>query len=1107
MKRIRVRATWGKVVDAVVILALAGVVALPVAARLSAPKPIPPLTPAARLPALQRSPAPPIRDVPVFAHGGAAEDAVEQGAVLTDPAAMLDALDRAAAAALPEGTGADLLRIAKQGPALFDVVAYRPVPYPFRYPRLEAVLGGVPAGLSEQQATALGDLGALLIVAGARFPQEFPLAGPVAFAVLDRAGGACDPQLNLAFLLSTDKESRDDDTAREFAMAERACPGDPTPLYLLGQFQGLRTVVDGIVGESTPFEERIRRAIRTFRRLEQMDPGSPAGWSGEADTWLRLGLVVQAKKPFTARVRFRRALALYRRSEALDPGSTAAAGTARALDGLGLGAQAVAAQERVLRTAPDSTLLQNGLVGIMERAHMFGRAADRAGDLPDSVSVPSGSALFPGLVGFRGPIDDAGAGRPVSIGVDRWDPVSFSLEPISQAIGGGGLENFSFIPEFRSIPPTQIDPSCREWSRLRDLLLAGRPREAVEQMPPAFFDLRGHRVFCGDDELRPVALLEAGRIDDARTLISRYVRQGLDSLARYRGSADPGIAFLQDLRQNVWRFAGDLPRAAAVAKEWAEADPGLALPDDRAGEIAFLQGDFAAAAVWFGREAAHPGRPLDRATALLKGGTALEKARRFDEALRLFADADAIAVRIARLRPASAAEPEFISYNARVQAGDTELRAQRFREAVGHYEAARRHEAQLRVYGAGDVPLFRPEVLENNEALVLAHLGEEDRAVAAIDAAVASDPANPVFLENQGLVRYRLGRPEEAEAAYRSTLAADPSVFPAANDLGVILAEDGRFDEAVVALRRAVGAEPGYAQGWFNLGVVLSRMGGSHFLQAQGAFARASSLDSAFREHERELIFDDDLFFTTLDLSKPVPPNWRFAGSTDRTPVAVAGLVLLLLLLAFRVGHALFREYVAGRVHDEALERGGRWRRLSVLGRGITPVVALVATVAVVVWPLVREDGVPIQEELTLAAGTLVLAGVYLRVRAGAARRRGVGVRHYTWTPSVLIGVGATALGFGFAPLPAAEQDQTALPARALAVGALGALTVVLLGLGLVTGVPLARALGATALLMTSSVLAPVEPLDGAFVARGRAGLLVGVGLMALALLLALGVL
>ncbi len=146
MKRIRVRATWGKVVDAVVILALAGVVALPVAARLSAPKPIPPLTPAARLPALQRSPAPPIRDVPVFAHGGAAEDAVEQGAVLTDPAAMLDALDRAAAAALPEGTGADLLRIAKQGPALFDVVAYRPVPYPFRYPRLEAVLGGVPAG-------------------------------------------------------------------------------------------------------------------------------------------------------------------------------------------------------------------------------------------------------------------------------------------------------------------------------------------------------------------------------------------------------------------------------------------------------------------------------------------------------------------------------------------------------------------------------------------------------------------------------------------------------------------------------------------------------------------------------------------------------------------------------------------------------------------------------------------------------------------------------------------------------------------------------------------------------------------------------------------------
>jgi hypothetical protein len=69
------------------------------------------------------------------------------------------------------------------------------------------------------------------------------------------------------------------------------------------------------------------------------------------------------------------------------------------------------------------------------------------------------------------------------------------------------------------------------------------------------------------------------------------------------------------------------------------------------------------------------------------------------------------------------------------------------------------------------------------------------------------------------------------------------------------------------------------------------------------------------------------------------------------------------------------------------------------------------------------------------------------------------------------------------------------------------AAAVTLLLLGRFTEVPVTRALGATALVMTSSVLTPVKPLDGAFVGEGRSGLLLSLGVLGLAILLAVGVL
>jgi hypothetical protein len=183
--------------------------------------------------------------------------------------------------------------------------------YPFRYPRLERVLdAALPRRLDARQTRLASDLGALLVLAAARFGNNdavnrLPTAAPLAYALLDRAraGGACLPQLNLAFLLSTDEIPRDDATAAEFGEAERRCPRDPTSLWLLGQFQSQRALFVDLVGvpQAPRVQELVRRTFATFARLQRRFPGSSAGWSGEADAELRLAYQLDVKRPFAAR--------------------------------------------------------------------------------------------------------------------------------------------------------------------------------------------------------------------------------------------------------------------------------------------------------------------------------------------------------------------------------------------------------------------------------------------------------------------------------------------------------------------------------------------------------------------------------------------------------------------------------------------------------------------------------------------------------------------------------------------------------------------------------------------------------------------------------------
>jgi tetratricopeptide (TPR) repeat protein len=1047
------RARWR--LDPAIAVCVVVLIAFPFAATRAASHE--PIVPAAEqrvvAPASARGPV--LRDLPAFTRDSPVGASAADHLVLTKLGAMRTALDRAMTPLFGPRQRRVLDRLLVDKSAALH--ATEPT-YPFRFPRLDAALGR----LDERKTGAANDLGALLVVAAARF-DALPTAAPLAYAVLDRvrSRGGCTAQLNLAFLLSTHVRPRPVATATELREAARRCPHDPTPLWLLGEFQSQLSVG----GE----------ALATFARLQRRFPTSSAGWSGEADHELRLAYDLVDRQPFTARNRFRSALSLLRRARSLDPDPGLAAGEARADAGLALYDDAARAARLALRAAASPAPIQAALVEYLERGRHFGAAAREAARLEASARFPQG----PALIG-----DHDGLG-PLSLGSDRLLAVKLDVAPVRTVVGsGGGVLDLSFIPEFRDVEGvTGYSRWCPGWLRRRDLVLAGKPAEALAGLPKTFHDIRPGSSSETCMDAPDVAVLAAVAAQEAR-----------------RGPATK--VTLLDARQNMWRFAGDLDRARTVAAEWMRRAPMNAVAFDRAGEIEFLAKRYAPAARLFAASArrarARRGTwSLTEASALLKQGTALELARRYPEAQAALQESDEVATRVYGLRVGFGPEAAYVSYNARLQGGDTDLRLHRYRAALEHYVAAREWERALGQIRPGE-PVRRPEVIDNNQAIVEIELGHPAAALAAARRALRADPENPVFLGTSALALERLGRPDAAAAAYRAALRSAPGLDTSWNDLGVVLARQHRLREAATAFRHAVGVQPELALGWFNLGVALERLGPWHAAASQGAFARAFRADPDLRGSARAFVADEQPYFTTLDLSKPLPPKWGLASTESRSPVAAAG-VAIALLLGLRLGRGLLgrgAEAEAGQWLEYGRDLVARMpRAVSTTAGGV----AVAATLAVFLIPLARTGDATLTSALLTALGVSALVAIVLRGRVLAARRAGVVLRQRAWSPAVVVALGLSVAGIAWAPLPVAETDRPAPAVHWIGPLATGVVALALLVLGAGLDVPLTSALGVAALVMTGSLLTPLEPLDGAFIPKGAAAVVAAVGLLGVA--------
>lgn len=968
--------------------------------------------------------------------------------------------------------------------------------YPYRFSMFDAIFSAAPQRQFRGNASALA--AALIKLAGTTgdVTRRSNIARG-AYAVLERnrSSGGCDGALNMLLLVTSDDVSSPETVMAEYTLADRACPDDPTAAWTLGQAQ-LRALFPSYEPQPQNDEEWVSeyltRATATFEGLADRFPDDPGARTGLGDAYLRSGLRQLFSKPFSARHDLRIAVAQYNRAAEVGAVRDADLGRARAFIGLGEPERAVTLAQRAVEGSPRPGAALEALLLAQQAAHDFDAAVETGRRLEQG-----GVALYPPPAVFMPTprVDGRGvpfeAGLPLSTGADTLAPLEVSLAPTGGA--GASVEDLSFIPEYRddrNLTSTMVDTPSMAWRR--NAILTGDASKLLAEWPDRFIAGRYHPE-------RP-DVFEMGEPNDELRAIAE--------LAAHQQVSGDYVSSEQtfDSWQNLLRWAGDLPAAQVVAERWrSQAEDGDGTPALRLGEIAFLRGEYDESAAFFG-DAARQARlaawqdDLSVAQAQLNRGAALLKAGRPDEAVPLLRDLQQLGVtgygyETQEYDTSRAAQYGALAYHASAQLAEHERATGNARGAIDDYNAALWWAERLDGNG------IRPEVVHNNLALAYLGVGDTDRAHRAAARALASDPMNPLFLMTAGFVAERAGNSDSAVELNTRALAMDPGAFAVANDLGVQLARRDDYSGAATALRQAVGAAPNYALGWFNLGIIESRRGPLRLLVSQGAFARAFALEPALKTSERELTIDGAVYRTALDLSKPIPPQWSLAQTQKGAPAASIGLLAIAMA---GLGLARASGGKGGELAKQWLDPiTERFKRVRAPVWADRAAVGVIVTAVAFLLTFLRQSGSATD---FVAYGTCIvlLVGMAYSARVVVAARRDVDLTQNSWTPGLALGLVTGAIGTPWAPLPVAQTG-----AEAKAVHLAGPLTLAAFSLALFIevawfDVPLTGALAIAALIMTSSMLLPVKPLDGANL--GGAGVVAAAGVTAGAILVALGI-
>ncbi|MDR0783910.1 MAG: tetratricopeptide repeat protein, partial [Propionibacteriaceae bacterium] len=567
--------------------------------------------------------------------------------------------------------------------------------------------------------------------------------------------------------------------------------------------------------------------------------------------------------------------------------------------------------------------------------------------------------------------------------------------------------------------------------------------------------------------------------------------------------ADDQLDFLQDL----WRYWGQFAVAATLGDQWAELRPGSGLARERLAEIRFLTRDWNRAA-----EAAK------QAVANYPGGD--RPYEYFDEGLAS-STGPGWAQLVAGAAERMAGQPRAAQVLL-TEVVDLQLRfdydGMTGNEWVAGYQANLESFLYLELgqaaYELRDYPRAISQFLESVEAraqtanvggvaeqgLSLSYLAtnQPDKALEWAQVALAWDPYSPLYAEAvadaKRALSEQVGLPDtpqaraEMMAAYREALALNPSLFSAWNNLGVLLAQAGQTEEAIEAFHQALAARKNYPLAWFNLGVTEASQGGvAAFLRSQGALGQAGLLNRELKDRDPIWAFDNEVYASGLDVSKPIPADWQLSGTIRTTSTGIT--IGLIIIIALRLGWALGSDWLTGRWREGALRR---WQgRPGGLARIVAwrphPAITTVISAGALLW-LGGANGVG---EWVLCA--LVVAAILSLHAFTPHLTSRLPVRHTSYPPGSLMTLIGLPFGVGFAPpaplVGTGVNGLGVVSSRIVArvgVATVGLLAVLFaLGAGL-TGVPTARTATTLALILAGSALTPIPPLDGSTVKLNR---------------------
>lgn len=948
------------------------------------------------------------------------------------------------------------------------------LPYPYEYSDLDdTIASNLKASVVAEDPGLVLDLAALAVTGAAnaetRSGFDYMKAGGVlAYSVLRRAlevHPTCDLQLQLVHLVTLGYNARDSAISAEVARAQQLCPDDPTPLWLRAQDRAGRAYEAYLRSDLRP-QEHLAGALDDLHALQRQFPRSPLGYAGEAD--LLLDRADSAEKdglrPFQARQWRREALQLYQQARAVSDDPALLAGEARALSELDRHDEA----ESALAQLPADVLPLSQIV-----THRV-RVRQAAGDWQGVLTLLSAEVVFPdGREVSRSARRLPGYGRLRALATHVWD-ASYQPE------GGADTQDVAFIPQSRNSHLT--DGRCLEQAGQNALLLLGRAGEAGTWAPTSF---------------------------------KTPLRSGGDSPCDYVTTSP--VSSPNDA-QDLFRWAGDLSGARQVVDDWLAAKPDSYLAHQRAGEIAYLRGEWRAAVDEFNEAAAawqrsdtdkdstawsldliFPSAVLDLqlSAAQQAGGDSGAAQRRLTDLMLALDQAASSHDESAEAR----GDDQAVRFYAEAQLGAAALAEGRDRDAVDHLSrsvqaANERTDTTLTevvVNAEGDAPMaLLRGAQESNLALALSRIGRHDDAIKSAEAALSRDPSNPIFLDTLAFSHDLAGDAGAAIPAYEAALTADSTSFVSANNLAVLVGKAGDDARARSLLRQVVATAPTYGIGWHNLGVAEARSGLLSLVSSQHALGTAARLDRSLRSAPADFVVDDAVYSSGLDISKPLPPDWSYASSAQRTTSGF--LFSMIILVALRAAWSLGLDRVLETV-TLRLHRADRvpFRLAKLVGRPIGLAVALGASIVVLAAGPVQWAPTWGESALLLpVVGSLVLLPIAVRqlmIRAAGDSPRQIGS-----ASAAVIGLVAVPFGLTLAPYPGLADSAVEQPRRVVWAPAMtaGIIAVAFTALTVISAVPLARVVAMAAVALFASIMLPVRPFDGAQLTNRVVGLSIG---------------